>query len=181
LERENLVKKLYNPKVSLEAAAWGRGSSVDAAGQYNSLSTGYGFQRSNYLVGIGISYNLFDLRRKQLKLRTQKASTDYAERKLQEQQQLLSVSANQADVEMQTALDRLKEIPNQLRAANAGYRQKLSLYKNGLTDIIELDAALNILYRAETDYMQAKYDYSSALFQKAITENQVNSVLNLLK
>jgi len=181
LERESLVKKLYNPKISLEAATWGRGSSVDAAGQYNSLSTGYGFQRSNYLVGVGISYNLFDIKREQLKLRTQKASTDYAEKKLQEQQQLLSISANQADVEMQTALQRLAEIPNQLNAANSGYRQKLSLYKNGLTDIVELDAALNILYRAETDYMQAKYDYSNALFQKAITENQVNTVLNLLK
>jgi len=81
---------------------------------------------------------------------------------------------------MATALDRLKEIPHQLKAANDGYRQKLSLYRNGLTDIVELDAALNILYRAETDYMQAKYDYSNALFQKAITENQVNSVLTLL-
>ncbi len=181
LQREELVKKLYNPKISLEAAAWGRGSSVDAGGQYNSLSTGYSFQRGNYLVGVGLSYNLFDLRRKQLKLRTQKASTNYAMKKLQEQQQLLSISANQADVEMETALNRLKEIPNQLKAANDGYRQKLSLYKNGLTDIVELDAALNILYRAETDYMQAKYEYSSALFQKAITENQVNSVLNLLK
>ena len=45
----------------------------------------------------------------------------------------------------------------------------------------ELDAALNILYRAETDYMQAKYDYANALFKKAITQNQVSSVLNLLK
>jgi adhesin transport system outer membrane protein len=181
LQRENLVKKQYNPKISLEAAAWGRGSSVDAEGNYNSLGSGYGFDRSNYLVGIGISYNLFDLRRKQLKLRTQRASTDYAYKKLQEQQQLLSVSANQADVEMQTAQDRLKEIPKQLKAANDGYRQKLSLYKNGLTDIIELDAALNILYRAETDFMQAKYDYANALFQKAITENQVTAVLNYLK
>ncbi|MDB5016479.1 MAG: Outer rane efflux protein [Mucilaginibacter sp.] len=181
LERENLVKNLYNPKISLEAAAWGRGSSVDAAGQYNSLSTGYGFQRGNYLIGVGVSYNLFDLRRRQLKLRTQKASTDYASKKLQEQEQLLSVSASQADVEMQTALNRLKEIPNQLKSANDSYRQNLSLYRNGLSDIITLDAALNILYRAETDYMQAKYDYSNALFQKAITENQVNSVLNLLK
>lgn len=181
LEREKLVKNLYNPKISLEAAAWGRGSSIDGAGNYGSLSSGYGFDRGNYLVGIGISYNLFDLRRKQLKLRTQKASTDYAYKKLQEQQELLNVSANQADVEMQTALDRLKEIPKQLKAANAGYRQKLSLYKNGLTDIIELDAALNILYRAETDYMQAKYDYANALFQKAITENQVSTVLNYLK
>jgi outer membrane protein TolC len=181
LEREGLVKKLYNPKIMLEAAAWGRASSVDANNQYNSLSTGYGFQRGNYLVGVGISYNLFDLRRRQLKLSTQRAATDYAQKKLEEQQQLLNISASQADVEMQTALNRLREIPNQLKAANDSYRQNLSLYRNGLTNIITLDAALNILYRAETDYMQAKYDYSNALFQKAITENQVNSVLNLLK
>ncbi|MEB0248578.1 TolC family protein, partial [Mucilaginibacter sp. 5B2] len=67
-----------------------------------------------------------------------------------------------------------------LKAANAGYRQKLSLYKSGLTDIIELNAALNILYRAETDYVQAKSAYTNALFQKAVTGNQVSSVLNLL-
>ena len=181
LQREDLVKKMYNPKISVLAAGWGRASSVDYAGNYNSLSSGYGYQRGNYLVGIGISYNLFDLRRRQLKLRTQQASTDYSLKKLKEQQQLLDISASQADVEMETALNRLQEIPKQLKAANDSYRQNLSLYKNGLSDIITLDAALNILYRAETDYMQAKYDYSSALFQKAITENQVNTVLNLLK
>jgi len=181
LEREDLVKKQYNPKILLEAATWERGSSIGPDDQYNSLSTGYGFQRSDFLIGLGISYNLFDLRRRQLKLRTQKANTDYDEKKLQEQQILLANSAEQASVEMQTALDRLKEIPNQLNAANASYRQQLSLYRNGLSNIVDLDAALNILYRAETDYMQAKYDYANALFQKAITGNQVNSILNLLK
>ncbi|SEO72911.1 TolC family protein [Mucilaginibacter sp. OK283] len=181
LQRENLVKKSYNPKIMLEGAVWGRGSSVDANDHFNSLSTGWGFDRNNYLVGVGISYNLFDLRRRQLKLRTQKAETSYNAHKLQEQKQLLAVNANQADVELETARQRLQEIPHQLRAANDGYRQKLSLYKNGLTDIIELNAALNILYRAETDYAQAKYSYSSALFQKAVTDNQVNAVLNLLK
>ncbi len=180
-QREDLVKKQYNPKILLEAAAWGRGSSISPTDQYNGLSTGYGFQRSDYLVGVGVSYNLFDLKRRQLKLQTQRANTDYAVKKLQEQQQLLSISASQDDVEMQTALNRLHEIPNQLKAANASYRQQLSLYRNGLSNIVDLDAALNILYRAETDYMQAKYDYANALFQKAITENQVNAVLNLLK
>jgi len=181
LQREKLVKNLYNPKIMLEAAGWDRGSSVDASGNYGSLGSGYGFQRGNYLVGLGVSFNLFDLKRRQLKLNTQKAATYYDQNLLQEQERLLSVSANQADAEMQTALDRLKEIPNQLNAANASYRQNLSLYRNGLTDIVTLDAALNILYRAETDYMQAKYDYANALFQKAITQNQVNAVLNLLK
>ena len=181
VQREDLVKKQYNPKISVEAAAWDRGSSIDANDHYNSLGSGFGFDRDNYLVGIGISYNLFDLRRKHLKLSTQKASTDYALKKLQEQQQLLAVSANQADVELTTAQQRLKEIPDQLKAANDGYRQKLSLYKSGLTDILELSQALDILYRAETDYVQAKYSYSNALFQKAVTGNQLNQVLNLLK
>jgi adhesin transport system outer membrane protein len=181
VQREKLVKNLYNPKLMLEAAAWDRGSSVDAAGNYGGLGSGYGFQRGNYLVGLGISFNLFDLKRRQLKLNTQKAATNYDQNLLSEQERLLSVSANQADAEMQTALERLKEIPNQLNAANASYRQNLSLYRNGLSDIVTLDAALNILYRAETDYMQAKYDYANALFKKAITENQVNAVLNLLK
>ncbi|MBS1522999.1 MAG: TolC family protein [Bacteroidetes bacterium] len=180
-EQENLVKKQYNPKIMLEGAAWGRGSSVDANDHFNSLSTGWGFQRDNYLVGLGISYNLFDLRRRQLKLRTQKTESDYFQNKLQEQKTLLAANANQAYAEMQTARQRLAEIPNQLKAANDGYRQKLSLYKNGLTDIIELDAALNILYRAETDYVQAKYAYTNALFNQAITDNKVSTILNLLK
>ncbi len=180
-QREELVKKQYNPKISLEAAAWARGSSVDANDNFNSLSTGFGFDRDNYLVGVGISYNLFDLRRRQLKLRTQKTETDYARNKLEEQKILLANSANQANAEMETAKQRLIEIPNQLKAANDGYRQQLSLYKNGLSNIIDLDAALNILYRAETDFAQAKYDYNNALFGQAVSQNQVNTVLNLLK
>ncbi|WP_254659597.1 TolC family protein [Mucilaginibacter sp. PPCGB 2223] len=180
LEREDLVKKSYNPKILLEGAVWGRGSSVDATDHFNSLSDGFGFNRDNYLVGLGISYNLFDLRRRKLKLSTQKTITDYSRKRLQEVSDMLAISVNQADEEMNTATQRLQEIPNQLRAANAGYRQKLSLYKAGLTDIIELNAALNILYRAESDYAAAKYSYSHALFQKAITGNNVGQILNSL-
>jgi outer membrane protein TolC len=178
-EREDLVRKQYNPKVLVEGAAWGRGSSIEND-KFGALANGWGFDRDNYLVGVGISYNLFNLRRKQLELRTQKTVTDYAIKTLDEQKSLLELSINQADASLNTARERLLEIPNQLKAANAGYRQKLSLYKSGLTDIIELNAALNILYRAETDYAQARSTYIKALFQKAITGNQMGSVLNLL-
>src|ERR1700744_73522 len=92
IEREEMARKMYNPKILVEGAAWGRGSSVDAAGNYNSLGSGYGFQRDNYLVGVGVSFNLIDLKRKQLKLNTQKATTDYADKKLEEQKQLLAIT-----------------------------------------------------------------------------------------
>lgn len=181
VEKENLVKKAYNPKVSLQAAAWSRGSSIDANDNFNSLSSGLEWQRENYLVGVGISYNLFDLRRRQLKLRTQKASSNFYLKELEQERLVLSNATLQAGLEISTAYKRLDEIPNQLKAAAAGYRQKLSLYKNGLTDIIELNAALTILYRAETDFVNAKYLYIRALFQKAIATNQVDSLLNALK
>jgi outer membrane protein, adhesin transport system len=181
LLEEDYVKKQYNPKIKLEAAAWDRGSSINSADEYGSFGSGFGFDRDNYLVGLGITFNVFDLRRRQLKVHTQQAVTDYTLNKLREQQQLLAVSASQADVELATAQQRLKEIPDQLRAAERGYRQKLSLYRSGLTDILELDEALNILYRAETDEAEAKYDYANAVFEKAITGNQLNQVINTLR
>ncbi|HJP63436.1 MAG TPA: TolC family protein, partial [Mucilaginibacter sp.] len=102
-EQEGLVKKQYNPKIMLEGAAWGRGSSVDANDHFNSLSNGWGFQRDNYLVGVGITYNLFDIKRRQLKLNTQRTQTEYYRNKLQEQKALLAANASQANAEMQTA------------------------------------------------------------------------------
>ncbi len=180
-QRELLVKKSYNPKIMLQGAAWGRGSSVDNSDNFNALSTGWGFQRSNYLVGVGISYNLFDLKRRQLRLGVQRSETNYSLKALQEQQNALALSSGQANTELFTAQQRLQEIPIQLQAAEAAYRRNFSLYKNGLTDIVELDAALNILFRAETDYTNAQNSYCRALFQKAIAQNQVNSLLNILK
>lgn len=180
LQKQEMIKKQYNPKILLEAAFWGRGSSITAEDQFRNLSTGWGFDRNNYLLGIGVSYNLTDLKRRQLKLHTQQVSASYDRKKYLEQQELLSLRNGQAETELSTARQRLKEIPNQLKAANAGYRQKFSLYKNGLTDIIELNAALNILYRAETDFALARNTYCRALFEKAAMENQVSTLLKLL-
>ncbi|MBB5637566.1 outer membrane protein TolC [Pedobacter cryoconitis] len=180
-EKENLVRKTYLPKIMLEGAFWGRGSSISTANQFDALNQGWGFTRTNYLVGIGISYNLTDLKRKQLKLNTQRYTSIYEDKRLQAQKVNLETSVHQADVELQTAVDRLAEIPRQLSAANAAYRQKYSLYKNGLIDLIELNIAQNLLYRAEADYATAKYSFLHAVFEKAITRNQVQSLLTALK
>ncbi len=177
LDKERLVKKSFLPAVSLQGAVWGRGSSVSASDQFRSLSTGVGFERGNYLVGLGITYDLFDLKRKQVQLRTQQAATNVAEKEFQRQQLLLNLNENKVDAQLVTAGEGLQEIPHQLAAAQAAYRQQLSLYKNGLTSILELNTALEVLYRAETDLIRAKYVYSQMLFEKAINSNQVQTLL----
>lgn len=182
-EKENLVKKTYLPKVMLEGAVWGRGSSLSAANSndFGPLGNGWGLTRTNYLVGMGLSFNLTDLKRKQLKLNTQRITSKYEENRLREQKVSLETSNQQAEVALQTALQRLTEIPHQLAASEAAYRQKYSLYKNGLIDLIELDIAQNLLYRAQADYATAKYVFCHAIFEKAITQNQVEPLLTSLK
>ncbi|AXY76190.1 TolC family protein [Paraflavitalea soli] len=181
LTKEDLVRKSYYPKVSLQAAVWGRGASVSPADEFRPLSKGLGFERANYLVGLGVTYNIFDAKRKNLQLHTQKATTRYVQQQLSEQQNLLHLSISQANADLEVARERLQEIPHQLAAAQAAYRQKFSLYKNGLTNIVDLNAALNLLYRAETDYTNANYAWCNALFRKAVQENQVEALLNTLK
>jgi outer membrane protein TolC len=128
-------------------------------------------------VGVGITYDLFDIKRKQLKLQTQQAVTNYADKQLKEQQLLLGLNESKLDARLVTMQQKLLEIPNQLAAAQAAYRVKLSLYKNGLINIVELNIALSVLYRAETDLITAKYMYCKTLFEKAINSNQVQSLL----
>lgn len=180
-ERENLVKKTYLPKVMVEGAVWGRGSSLSNASDFNPLYQGWGLTRTNYLVGIGLSYNLTNLVKKRLKLNTQISNTIYEENRLTEQKVSLETNNRQSAVELQTALKRLDEIPHQLSASQAAYRQKYSLYKNGLINLIELNIAQELLYRAEADYENAKYEFCHAIFEKAITQNQVEPLLTSLK
>jgi adhesin transport system outer membrane protein len=177
IEKEYLVKKSYFPSISLQGAVWGRGSSVSADDKFRELSKGFGLERGNYLVGIGITYDLFDIKRKQLQLRTQQAFSNYADKQLKEQQLLLQLNENKLNARLVTMKEKLLEIPNQLAAAQAAYRQKLSLYKNGIINIVELNIALSVLYRAETDLITAKYMYCKTLFEKAINSNQVQSLL----
>lgn len=181
LAKEKFIRKSYNPTLSLQAAVWGRGSSISAADKFRSLDNGLGFERGNYLVGVGMTYNLFDLKRRKLQLNVQKATTDFSAKQLSEQQQLLALNIRQSDSELEISLQRLQEIPHQLAAAQAAYRQKFSLYKNGLTNIVDLNTAVSILYRAETDYTNANYNYCKALLQKAINENEISALLDSLK
>jgi adhesin transport system outer membrane protein len=181
LQKEKVIRKSNLPKLLLEGAVWGRGSSINQDSEFGALNNGWGLSRTNYLVGLGISFNITDIKRQQLRLNTQRSTSSYEQNRLTEQMINLDTQVKQADAELQTAIARLNEIPHQLSASRAAYRQKFSLYKNGLINIIELNIALSLLYRAEADFAIAKYTLCRAVFQRAITRNQVGLVLNSLK
>jgi outer membrane protein TolC len=169
---EKVIKKSYLPKIVIGFSVFGRGSSIEFNNYYKTLIDGLGYQRFDYISGIGISYDLFNgLHRKdQLAINSylEKAS-EYA---LQQQRLALQSASSQAVSAMQTAIANLQELPNQTQAAEEVYQQKIAQYRAGLISLIDLTNASFVLYRSQTDFIDAVNDwYTARLFNDESTGN----------
>lgn len=180
-QRAVLINKSFRPKLFLSAALWGRAASVNYLGNYESLSRGIGLQRGNYLVGVGISYNIFDITRKSTQKNVQHAQVQQETMQLREAEVQLNAHKQRARADVAIAQRRLDELPRQVNAARAAYSQKFALYKNGLTDIVDVNIAQNLLYEAEHNSIDAKFGYYQALWRQAVAENQLDQFISLFK
>lgn len=179
--REQLIRKSYMPKLYVLAAGWVKGSSINPNGTLDKdLGTGLGYSRSNYLFGLGITYDLFDLRREKDRLNVQQYQTEAALHNYEEQERSLKNADLQAAVNLRTAVDKFNEIPIQLSAASDAYRQRLTQYNAGLSNIIDLTNALYVLNRAQTDLINTKDGVWRAIVQKAYADNGINQLLSIL-
>ncbi|CAL1518244.1 TolC family protein [Chitinophaga sp. MM2321] len=177
--QEQVVKKQQLPKVNLMAAGWMRGSSGSFNDIYDkNLFSGLGYKRYNYLLGLGITWNVTDLKRTHEKLAVQQFKSAAAAQQLETSRTVLQTIYEQAQSDILTSRDKLRELPLQLNAAHAAAAQKMALYKGGLTNIIEVTNALFVLNRAETDVVQARDEAWKALFRAAYAGNTLTQLLN---
>ena len=130
------------------------------------------------MTGLALTYNIMDIVHLKDKSATQFYQSEAIRAELAEQKSLLSTQLNQADIAIQASLDKLKEIPVQLKASQDAYAQKLAQYNSGLINIVELTDVSYLLYRAETDEVEARSELLNTLLQKAVTNNTLNSFLS---
>ena len=176
---EEVIRKSHLPKVNLMAAGWMRGSSGSFNDVYDkNLWSGMGYSRYNYLLGLGITYNLTDLKRTREKVAVQQYRSEAAQQQLENTRTNLDGLLQQAEADILTSKDKLKELPLQLAAARAAARQKMALYKGGLTNSIDVTTALFVLNRAETALVQARDAAWKALFRAAYAGNTISQLLS---
>ncbi|GHN02693.1 hypothetical protein WSM22_41820 [Cytophagales bacterium WSM2-2] len=123
--------------------------------------------RSNYLLGVSLSWNVMSMPKIQQQVNAQRFVSaayqneyDLIETQLRDQLIL-------ADQKIANCLLSVREVPFQLKAASDAYIQKSALYKNGLTTLVDLQQALYALSRAEADMSVAYINLWLALLQKA--------------
>ena len=85
---------------------------------------------------------------------------------------------DEADIAIQASMERLKEVPVQLKAAQDAFSQKTAQYNAGIADIAELTNVSYLLYSAEASQVQARTDLLHTLLEKAVTNNTLTDFIN---
>ena len=161
------------PTFSLFGVFQGRGAgfSSNYAANQNAYTQNY-FEgvkpvRANYLLGVGATWNITSI----LRVRQQVLSQKFVSNALQEEHKVVENQIqNQlllSDTKIANALASYREAPVQVQSAADAYLQKSVLYKNGLSNIVDVTQALYVLNRAETSRDVAFINVWQALLLKA--------------
>jgi outer membrane protein TolC len=180
-ETENLVKKSYLPRIMLTGVTWARGSSIGYQGKYGAVTDGWGYQRYNYLAGLTVTYNLFDMvhrRDKEAIARNETAASEYG---IQQEQLELQDVGNKAEQGIQTAAKNLAELPIQIAAAQDAFNQKTAQYKAGIINLVDLAEASFVLYRAQSEYVSAISDWLSYNLDRAAANGNLDLFIQTIQ
>jgi outer membrane protein len=186
MQQEKLQSALGLPTISSFGVIQGRGSGFDwnyvqdNSAFSKSYSDGVGIDRSNYLVGVGISWNLMNIYRQSSKKKEQKFITQSLQKEYDYMNQELVAQQKLADDKLKNAFKNFEETKTQVKAATAAYQQHTALYNNGLTTIVDLTQSFYTLNRAEIDYEIAQNNIWQALWIKAAAKGDLSILLNAI-
>ncbi|HEY4335677.1 MAG TPA: TolC family protein [Puia sp.] len=182
LQRVDLVKKSYLPRVMLNGVGWARGSSIDYTDNYKSSAvSGLGYQRFNYLAGLTLEYDLFNIVHRRDKERIALSNAEASGYGLQQQQLSLQNVGNKADEAIRTATKNLVEIPVQIGAAEDAFNQKTAQYKAGIINLVDLTNTSFVLYRSQSDYVQTLSDWLLANLDKYSATGALDQFIQSIK
>jgi outer membrane protein TolC len=167
------LSKSVIPGINLFGIFQSRGSGFDYnytpagnAGYSKSYFTGLNPVRSNYVAGVSIAWNITSIS----KIKHQVTAQKFISKAFQNEYDLVSTQLKDqlvlSDQRIDNSLKTWKEVPIQYKAASDAYLQKSVLYKNGLANIVDLQQALYVVNRAETDLSVAYINVWQSLLLK---------------
>lgn len=166
-------KRAALPTLSLLGGYGYRGTGISPEGVVSGAwKDGFNNAANNYLVGIGITWNITGLRTNYLK--GEKLFKDAESTKLlhsqYEQAMVADLSASQAKIFQQS--QQLQKTRLAVTESQYAYNMYLARYKSGLITLSELLQVRILLEQAENNHISASYDYWMLLaYQAELTVN----------
>ena len=184
-ERAKYYHTFSYPTFSLFGILQGRASGFDYNyGEQNLYAYSHGYwngvdpTRSNYLFGIGVTWDITT----PLRIQQQVAAQQFISRGLKDEYDLANQNITDqlilSDSKIRNAIANYTEAPTQVKAASDAFSQKTVMYKNGLSNIVDVTQALFALNRAETDRDIAYTNVWQALLLKAAATGDFEFFIN---
>lgn len=136
--------------------------------------------RQNYLAGVGVTWNLSTIARSSKKVSAQKLITEGLQEEYKAVDTQLKAQLDAANARIGFAMNNYAEAPRQVKAAQQAYLQRTTLYKNGLTNLVDVTQSLYTLNRAETDRDVIYTNVWQALLLKSAASGDFNLFMNEL-
>jgi outer membrane protein len=187
VQSETLMRKYRLPAISAFGVVQGRGSGFDwnyvqdNSAYSSSYTKGVGIDRSNYLLGLTLSWNLTNIFRQNSKVGEQQFVTKSLIHEHQLLNEELNAQAALAKAKTKNAVENFEETKVQLTAAQQAYLQHKALYENGLTNLVDYTQTLYSLNRAEIDFEIAQNNVWQALLLQAAAHGDLNVLLNAIQ
>jgi outer membrane protein TolC len=183
-EQANYAHTLNFPVFSVFSVAQTRGSGFTS--EYITDQTAYnkGYwdgvkpTRTNYLIGLGVTWNITTPLRITHQVKAQRYISQGLQAEYDLVQQQLNAQLALARTRIINALDNYNEAPIQVNSASDAYLQRTVLYRNGLTNIVDVTQVSYTLNRAETDRDIAYTNVWQALLLKAAASGNFSLFIN---
>jgi Outer membrane protein len=176
--REHAIDRSYFPAFTLQSAIAGRGSGVNPNGTFSGGTNGLGPDRYNWAIGLTASFPAFDLfalrNRKQIEAANERSAQADYDQTLQQ----LTVQVQRAQEALATARSIAQQTAIELNSARLADTQAEARYRAGLTTLVEVAEAQQLLVQADTDDSVAKLSVWRALLAKTFAQGDLQPFLD---
>lgn len=186
-QQTKYFKRSFFPTLSMVAVFQDRASgfepqyTVDQTRYSSGYAEGLSPTRGNYLIGVGLNWNLTTIARSSAYVKSQQYISAALQNEYDQANQEIKAQLDLADAKIQNALSNYNEAPVQVKAATEAYQQKTVLYKNGLATIADVTQALYALNRAETDRDISYTNVWQALLLKVAAAGELTPFMSEFK
>lgn len=170
------------PRLYLQSSVFARGSGAAASGILDGGADGLGLERANWAAGLQIVLpNVFDF--SSLRARQAAAAASARAETARHEEALLTITSERqaAAATVQAAREVAANTPVQVAAARQSLTQANARYQAGLTGIIDVADAQNLVAQSELLDALARVDVWRALLAQAVAGGAIDPFLGLLK
>jgi outer membrane protein TolC len=150
------------------------------AGNFLGGTNGLGLDRSNWAVGVTVSFPLFDIfsirSRKAIESANERAEAARYDQTLQD----LTGQLRKAQASLEGARRVAENTPVELQAARTTEDQERSRYRAGLATLVDVADAQSLLVQAETDDALARFAVWQNLASVAAAQGDLQPFLHFL-